>query len=257
MSEEEPAKPEKSLLGWFKNTVNQLQGAAKAPAPAQAPPAVNKPGAPAGRPTPSSRLESSLSLAGPGAPPRRAANTGALGPTVTNPLVPPQGPKLFSDEISPPGNPSPQAPSTGALPPTDDPEADSKKRMKVITGYLKDPNGHPLFADKPAFLKILTEERSHLHTLIHATQKQLQSLPPPAAAMGLTPEEAEQLENFSAQQQLRAELEAKLAKCQQRQAQIYQIMKRLTGIKKSTGGTGFLALPNATADEPPAAPGSG
>jgi hypothetical protein len=230
---EPPNSIKQSLLGWLKNTLTPTQR--------PAPQASSETPAPAPHAPSSSRQESSLSLPGTAGTTRRAASTGALTGGATNPL----GASSFPKNQGLSGTPVQGARGrpTAPLQTPEDAEAESHMRMRVITGYLKDPLSHPIFSDKPAFLKILTEERSHLHTQIHVIQTQLESLgSPPNPSARQCSEAAPE-----------ADLHARLAKYQQRQAQIYQIMKRVTGIKKSTGGTGFLTPPAETTEsEPPA-----
>ena len=185
---------------------------------------------------------------------RKASITGALNAAVTNPL----GPRAAAaPSVAAPPVPvvPPRGTATEPLATPEEDESESKKRMKVIMAYLKEPNGHPLFADKPAFLKILTDERAYLHRLIFEQQKRIKTLGVVLASQPHPSGEAEPSTEVQAQQTEVAELEAQVARFQQRQAQIFQIMKKLTGIKRSTGGTGFLAAPPTPGNDekPPSA----
>lgn len=133
-------------------------------------------------------------------------------------------------------NQTPNAPATSPLKTPEDEAAASKKRMGFIVAYLKDPTAEKAFQDKALVYRILAEERSYQQGLVLKYTEELRSAPYPEAV----PEDDPRREEILAQRQ---ELEGKLNGAQGKQAQIFALQKKLTGVKSKTGGTGFLVPP--------------
>ncbi|HEY9721894.1 MAG TPA: hypothetical protein V6D47_07755, partial [Oscillatoriaceae cyanobacterium] len=201
------------------------------------------PGAPGGA-APSGPLPS---------PVRRAADTGSLAgrapaePSPESP-APSRSAPLPGVPAAPRSGPlpgAPGAPRSGPLParsaplkpaqPVLDPQAAaeaSQRRMAVIVAYMKEP-GHPDFQDKPALYALVTEERSYQQSLVAEYNAELKRLAPGELANFDDPAYVER-------EMRRGELEALIDQCKRRQAQLFSLLKGLTGVKGKTGGTGFL-----------------
>jgi acetyl esterase/lipase len=106
--------------------------------------------------------------------------------------------------------------------------------MALITAYIKDPTSDPAFQDRTFVFQILTKERSYHQKLIVELNVRLKKLPP----AGLSTEHPDPVEDE------RKELQERIEAAQERQALLYSVMKRLTGVKGKTGGTAFLHLPS-------------
>jgi hypothetical protein len=237
----------KKLFGWVQSTLGKLEQALddKAPAdkpatgPASPPPARPATGSLPGQRAPqggSGRLPaqpgsgqlppqggSGRLPAQPGPTAPRAAATGQLRSgtdSLTRSGPPPAGTGSF---LPPP--PPQKAPEVAA--------AESAERMAFIIAYMKDPEGDPVFKDKQMVYKVLTEERSY-------QQNQIVRLV--EALKGLDPEAPEAVS-----------LNEQLDTARTRQGQLFTLLKRLTGVRGKTGGTGFIAK----AAEPPPLPGEG
>lgn len=169
-------------------------------------------------------------LPGEPAVPGRAPGTGdlATGAAGTGELAAPD---------APPEAPPPEPTEAAPRPAAEDPAAASRRRMAFIVAYMKDPTSDRDFADKPLVYRIMSEERDHQQAQVGLLQEQLRRL---AAA---PPDDADAAAR-------REELEAKLKTSQNRQAQLFLQLKKLTGVKGKTGGTGFLVAP----DLPPGPP---
>lgn len=228
----------KKLLGWMQGALNKVESALEAQT--EAPPA-RKP-APTG------------SLAG---PPARGSGTlpPINRPPVTGPL------NRGSDSLvrgSAPEAPRPAAPSpTTPLRSPEEEAAESKKRLGFIMAYMKNPEAEAAFKNKPLVYKILSEERAYQQSQIVLWEAEFKQLPPPAASLGLSEEEIAADPRFDGLEERRAELENRLNTAKTRQSQLFTLMKKLTGVKGKTGGTGFLAptqLPQRRADDQPFMP---
>lgn len=246
----------KTLLGWVQGALHKVEHALETP-PEGAPAEAEAPAAKT--PTGGLALTGKVSTGGlalpgqaatgglaPAPGPRRAPNTGSLS--------------NGSDSLVRTGSgPLPAAKAAPA--PARTPEeaaAESKKRLGFITAYMKDPASDPAFRDKALVYKILSEERAYQQGLIVEQQQALKHLPPPAEAMGLTPEEAAEDPRYDGLEERRAALEEKLKTAQSRQTQLFMLMKKLTGVKGKTGGTGFIqGPPPGPPSPPPPAPRSG
>lgn len=211
MSNDAP-KPLKQLLGWAQKAL----GKAEAPAPAPAAPALPPAAAPA-RPA--------TGTLPPPTPPRAPAarQTGSLS----------SGSSTLS--LSAHARALPRASATGDLstPPTagaspadagtgETPEAASKRRLGVIMAFMKAPESDPAFKNKPLMYRILSEERTYQQEQILQHQEALRFADPEDEAAY-------------------AQLEAALATAQKRQAQLFTLLKELTGKRGKTGGTGFIS----------------
>ncbi len=221
-------------------------GPAAKPAPMAASGPLNRPGA-----------ASSLRLPGAGPAPSGSgllppaeptAAPAAEAPQRTDPEAPTQWAQPAAD-VPPartraaktgdlPGDPP--APATRASPTrpaAEDPATASRRRMAFIVAYMKDPTSDPDFNDKPLVYRILSEERAYQQSMIGTLQEDLRRL-----AMA-PPDNAEAAER-------REELDARLKTAQNRQSQLFLQLKKLTGVKGKTGGTGFLVA----TDLPPGPP---
>lgn len=248
MAENDGNSLKKSLLGWATGALKKIESAIDeaAATPAAAPPRA----AQTGELTPpgSGRLSGAQALPG-----QRAGSTADLKKPASSPL-PGSGQLGKSDGLSLSGPLPTAAPKAPAAPPepTKSPEEqaeESKKRLKLILAYMKDPESDPVFKNKPLMYRILTEERSFQQAQIVSLGDELEKLPPPASAMGLSEEEAEADPLYAGLEDRRKALQDKLHVCQTRQTQLFTLMKKLTGVKGKTGGTGFLAA--AKQDEAP------
>jgi hypothetical protein len=95
----------------------------------------------------------------------------------------------------------------------------SAVRMATILAYVKDPASRPEFADKPRVFKLVTDERTYQQALAQALAKALEDAPT----------------------EDREALETKAAAARKRQAMLFGLLKKLTGVSGHTGGTEFEA----------------
>jgi hypothetical protein len=150
------------------------------------------------------------------------------------PAARPRPDELVAPEVGP--APAAEAPDDAAAA-----ARESERRMGLIVAYLKDPASDPAFADKALMFSIFTEERRYQADRARRLQADLQALPPPAEAMGLSPAEAAALPEYDGLEARRAELVQAHQAASTRQAQLFLQLKRLTGKTGKTGGTGLLA----------------
>lgn len=229
----------KKLLGWVQGALGKLEQALD-----------EKPAAPTPAPLP----KASLAPPAPGTGPLSRAAAPGTGGLPKSPAQPITGPLTRQ---APPPAPAPRAPQTGRLgtgtdsltrsatpapadsgflpppPPVKDPEvaaAESKERMGFIIAYMQDPEGDPAFKDKQLVYKVLTEERSYQQNQIVKLSEDLKALPPG--------------------DERALEIEELIGTARTRQSQLFTLLKRLTGVRGKTGGTGFIAK----APEPPPDP---
>jgi hypothetical protein len=101
--------------------------------------------------------------------------------------------------------------------------AESATRMALILAFVKAPGSRPEFADKARMFKLVTDERTHQQLLAQQAREALAALP----------DHAEVSE--------RAALEATAAAARRRQAMLFDLLKKLTGVHGHTGGTNFEA----------------
>lgn len=229
----------KKLFGWVQDTLGKLEQALDEKPPADKPAA--QPPAPA-RPATGSLPGQRAAQPGSGRLPVQPGS-GRL-PAQPGAPVPPGAPRAAAtgqlrsgtDSLTRSG----PAPGSGNLlpppPPPKDPEvaaAESAERMAFIIAYMKDPEGDPVFKDKQMVYKVLTEERSYQQNQIVRLVEALKELAP----------EDPEAESLNAQ----------LDTARTRQGQLFTLLKRLTGVRGKTGGTGFIA----TAAETPPLPGEG
>ena len=231
-----PAK--KSLFGWLSNAMSNLEAQAHAPAAearaGSGPLPAAKPGSgplgaakPVSGPLGATVRSASLRLPGTGPmarpPVARAVHTGDL-------VAPEAAPATLV--VAAPAAPAPDAPPPEpGKGPVEDPAVASRRRMAFIVAYMKDPASDAEFADKPLVYRVFSEEREYQQQLVNTLKSQLER---PSA--GSEPAE-------------RAELEQRLKTAQNRQSQLFLQLKKLTGVKGKTGGTGFLTAPD-TLPEP-------
>lgn len=204
----------KKLFGWVQDTLGKLEQALDEKPPA------DKPAAGPTAPAPTRPATGSLPKGHPSAP--RAAATGQLR-SGTDSLTR-SAPAAGSGNLLPPP-PPPKDPEVAA--------AESAERMAFIIAYMKDPEGDPVFKDKQMVYKVLTEERSYQQNQIVRLAEALKALAP----------EDPEAESLNAQ----------LDTARTRQGQLFTLLKRLTGVRGKTGGTGFIAK---VAESPPL-PGGG
>lgn len=249
------------LAGWFQKAVQGGSGplpqapaaglgSVQGPGPGSPPGSV--PGSPpgplpgsgpgSGPLAPANRPGAASSLRLPGAGPARSASGPLPAPSQAPPLAPPS-PGPAGHRASPTGElkPVPSAATPGA---DEDPAVASRRRMAFIVAYMKDPTGDPDFSDKPLVYRILSEERAHQQALIAALQEDLRRL------AGAAPAD-------DAAAARREDLEGRLKTAQNRQAQLFLQLKKLTGVKGKTGGTGFLAAADLPAGPPVPSPRPG
>ena len=144
--------------------------------------------------------------------------------------------------------PTPPPHATPPEPP-DEAAAASRKRMAFIVAYVRDPASNPLFADKPTVFQVLTAERTHQVGLLQAAEQELARLPPPPASLGMAYDEALADARLVAQEARRDELTKRVKQAKAVQAQIFGLLKQITGIQGLTGGEEYLpppALPTTT-----------
>ncbi|MBO9539484.1 hypothetical protein J7643_02710 [bacterium] len=161
-------------------------------------------------------------------------------------------------------------PATGPLrtpPITRTPEElaeESQMRQAFIMAYLKDPDVVPEFRDPKYVYKVVSDERSYQTQEVAKLEEKLrlflQSADPaflmpgedevPAMELGPdgepSPEAMALIERIEAKQAFlaqREEIEAEIQKIRDFQTKLFLILKNVTGIKKKTGGTGFLTPP--------------
>lgn len=264
MPENPSQKPDRvtdKLLAWARKTIDKIEEATQAPEAPRAPstgkltgasatpaPAADAPAPPTGLPGRSSRLTLPGAPAAsaapsttdtPAAPVRRAADTGSLvGKAGSGPLPPGAPPSRSGPSPTPATRSGPLKPPAPALDPQAAAEA-SERRMAVIVAYMKEP-GHPDFQDKPALYALVTEERSYQQALVAEYNAELKRLAP-----GELPDLDDPA--YVEREMRRGELEARIEQCKRRQAQLFSLLKGLTGIKGKTGGTGFLGQPDGSA----------
>ncbi|MFN3429697.1 MAG: hypothetical protein ACK46X_07070 [Candidatus Sericytochromatia bacterium] len=239
----------KKLLGWVQGALGKLEQALdEKPAAA----------APAAKPAPGTGPLARAATPGTGALPQSPAqpSTGPLNRPNPAPAPAARAPQTGrlgtgTDSLTRSATPAPS--DSGFLPappPVKDPEvaaAESKERMGFIIAYMQDPEGDPAFQDKQLVYKVLTEERSYQQNLLVKLSEELKALPPG--------------------DERALEVEALIANARTRQGQLFTLLKRLTGVRGKTGGTGFIAkapeLPpdpivkdDPPAPEPPPAPGA-
>lgn len=141
---------------------------------------------------------------------------------------------------------------------------ESQLRQAFIMAYLKDPEVVPEFRDPKYVYKIVSDERSYQTQVCAKLEENLrrflQAADPaflmpgedemPAMELGPdgepSPEALAMLERLEAKREFQArreELEAEIQKIRDFQTKLFLILKNVTGIKKKTGGTGFLNPP--------------
>lgn len=128
------------------------------------------------------------------------------------------------------------AATTRTLPATLTPEEkaeESKRRMALIVTYLKNPEALGELKDSRFLYKVITDERDYLMEVIAQRQARLKEL-----CESWTGDPAD--ETFLS---ARAELNDQIEGLKQKQAQMFMMLKKLTGVRGKTGGTGFLVMP--------------
>lgn len=231
----------KKLLGWVQGALNKVESALETQGEETAAPATPpaRPASPTG------------ALTGP-----PARGSGQLPPINRPPVT---GSLARGSDSLVRGR-APEAPRAAPASPTsplrspEEEAAESKKRLAFIMAYMKDPEGDAAFKDKPLVYRILSEERAYQQSQLVLLEAEFKQLPPSAASLGLSEEEALADARFDGLEERRAELENRLNTARTRQTQLFMLMKKLTGVKGKTGGTGFLAppkLPQRRADDMP------
>ena len=144
----------------------------------------------------------------------------------------------------------PAPPETEPQPaPEDDGAARSDKRLRFLMAFIKDPTSSDAFLDRARVFSVATEERSYQQHRIVALDAEIKRLPPPAAAMGLSPEEAAAHPTYAELEPRRERLATALATARKRQFQVFNILKHISGVQGRSGGTDYLA--RARGDTPP------
>lgn len=134
-----------------------------------------------------------------------------------------------------PGAPVPPRPKSVASSLDDPAKAaawakESQRRLGLIAGFAKDPSGNPIFQDRSMMITILTEERTYQGSLARKHQTALRKLPPPADAMGLTPEQAAQMPEYDNLEPRRAAIEQQYREAARREAELAGILKQRFGV---------------------------
>lgn len=109
---------------------------------------------------------------------------------------------------------------------------ESKKRMVFIVKYMKDPASVPEFKDPKFVYKIITDERSYQTERVASLQAQLKQLIHGESDDPNAPSQLEQ----------REDLERQIQASRDKLTQLFLLLKRVTGVKGKTGGTGFLPV---------------
>lgn len=109
----------------------------------------------------------------------------------------------------------------------------SDRRMTFVVKYLKAAPDDPEFQDKPLIYRIVTQERSYQQALIARLQVKI--------GMEKRPQEADGLKE-------------RLTQAQQRQSQLFAVLKKVTGRSGKTGGTGFLGTAPLSNPQNPESP---
>lgn len=141
---------------------------------------------------------------------------------------------------------------------------ESQLRQAFIMAYLRDPDAVPEFRDPKYVYKVVSDERSYQTQVCAKLEENLrqflQAADPaflmpgedevPAMELGPdgnpSPEALALIEKLEAKREFQAkreELEAEIQKIRDFQTRLFLILKNVTGIKKKTGGTGFLNPP--------------
>ena len=134
-----------------------------------------------------------------------------------------------------PGTPLPPRPKTVVSSLEDPAKAaawarESQRRLALIAAFQKDPAGDPRFGDRAMMVTILTEERTYQATLARKHQAALRQLPPPADAMGLTPEQAQAMPEYDNLEPRRAAIEQQYKLAASREAELAGLMKQRFGV---------------------------
>lgn len=133
--------------------------------------------------------------------------------------------------------------TSAAVPPkpTEEEAEASARRLAYIMAYTRAPEGDPDFADESVLFSILSKEQVYQRREVRRLAAVIAALPPPGAAMGLTPEEIAANPRFAEAEAVRATLIKAHAQATAAQAKIFRLMKKLVGMAGlSTGGTGPL-----------------
>jgi hypothetical protein len=141
---------------------------------------------------------------------------------------------------------------------------ESQQRLAFIMAYLKDPASVPQFKDPKYVYKIVSDERTYQSELCGEWEGKLKTMligaPPsflsdedeaiPAMDPGPDgeppPEVLAVLERLEAKRSFQAErqaLEVEIQKSRDIQTKLFLVLKNVTGIRKKTGGTGFITPP--------------
>lgn len=133
------------------------------------------------------------------------------------------------------GGPTPPRPRTVASSLDDPAKAaawakESARRQQLIAGFLRDPAGDPRYQDRSMMITILTEERTYQGSLARKHQAALRKLPPPADAMGLTPEQAAGMPEYDNLEPRRAAMEQQAREAARREAELAELLKARFGV---------------------------
>ncbi|MDB5101391.1 MAG: hypothetical protein JWM80_5812 [Cyanobacteria bacterium RYN_339] len=120
-------------------------------------------------------------------------------------------------------------------------ELESRKRMAFILAWVKKSSDDPIFQRKEVVYKVLAEERAHQQGLLAKLVTEFKQLPPPAAAMGLTPEEIAEHPIYRDLEARRSAMQGEIDQMREVQTRLFNLQKGLTGSGNKTGGTGILA----------------
>lgn len=150
-------------------------------------------------------------------------------------MVDPSDPSDRTPRPVRPGAPAPPRPKSVASSLDDPAKAaawakESQRRLALIAGFERDPASNPIFQDRSMMVTILTEERTYQGSLARRHQTALRKLPPPADAMGLTPEQAAQMPEYDNLEPRRAALEQQYREAARREADLAALLKQRFGV---------------------------
>ncbi len=134
-----------------------------------------------------------------------------------------------------PGAPPPPRPKTVASSLDDPAKAaawakESQRRLALIAGFTRDPASNPIYQDRAMMVTILTEERTYQSSLARRHQTALRKLPPPAEAMGMTPEQAARMPEYDDLEPRRAALEQQYRVAAGRESELAGLLKQRFGV---------------------------
>lgn len=134
-----------------------------------------------------------------------------------------------------PGAPTPPRPKPVAASLEDPAKAaawakESERRLSLVAAFERDQASNPMFQDRAMMVTILTEERTYQGSLARKHQAALRQLPPPADAMGMTPEQAAQMPEYENLEPRRAALARQHREAASREAELAGLLAQRFGV---------------------------